>query len=123
MNIEEYNKQMKILSNFYFNKISKKFIEDAYDFLKDYKEKVFVKAIKNIVKKCKFVPTMSEIIEECDNVKNEYQRGLLLVMLDKGYFKSDEEYEKVKSWLENGVIPDWLRKDMNNLYKETLETI
>ena len=118
MNIEEYNKQMKILSNFYFNKISKKFIKDSYEFLKDYKPKVFVRAIKNIIKKCKFVPTMSEIIEECNSVKNDFKHELLVAMLDDGYFKSNEEYEKVKYWLETETIPDWLRRDMNTFYKE-----
>lgn len=29
-------------------------------------------------------------------------------MMENGYFKNDNEYEKAKTWLENGIVPNFL---------------
>lgn len=42
------------------------------------------------------------------------------VMLERGYFHTKEEYEKAKTWIIKGVIPEWFKKDMKE-YEESEE--
>ena len=42
-----------------------------YDFLKDYNYQIFIKAIKNRIKKSPFPPKINELIEECNLCKTE----------------------------------------------------
>ena len=85
-----------------------------YDFLKEYDDEVFTKAVKNIIKKSKFLPKINELIEECEIVKEEVKFNILEVMKNDGYFKNIKEYEKATNFLKSGIIPKWFANDMNN---------
>ena len=85
-----------------------------YDFLKEYDDEIFTKAVKNIIKKSKFLPKINELIEECEIVKEEVKFNILEVMKNDGYFKNIKEYEKATNFLKSGIIPKWFANDMNN---------
>lgn len=92
-----------------------------YDFLKEYDDEIFTKAVKNIIKKSKFLPKINELIEECEAVKKENKLNILETMKNDGYFKNEWEYEKVSKFLKSGIIPEWFNNDMNNYKKSQLE--
>lgn len=85
-----------------------------YDFLKEYDDEIFTKAVKNIIKKSKFLPKINELIEECEIVKEEVKFNILEIMKNDGYFKNIKEYEKATNFLKSGIIPKWFVNDMNN---------
>lgn len=85
-----------------------------YDFLKEYDDEVFTKAVKNIIRKSKFLPKINELIEECEIVKEEAKFNILEIMKNDGYFKDIKEYEKATNFLKSGIIPSWFINDMNN---------
>ena len=85
-----------------------------YDFLKEYDDEVFTKAVKNIIRKSKFLPKINELIEECEIVKEEAKFNILEIMKNDGYFKDIKEYEKATNFLKSGIIPAWFANDMNN---------
>lgn len=85
-----------------------------YDFLKEYDDEVFTKAVKNIIRKSKFLPKINELIEECEIVKEEVKFNILEIMKNDGYFKNIKEYEKATNFLKSGIIPKWFANDMNN---------
>ena len=85
-----------------------------YDFLKEYDDEVFTKAVKNIIRKSKFLPKINELIEECEIVKEEVKFNILEIMKNDGYFKNIREYEKATNFLKSGIIPEWFANDMNN---------
>ena len=85
-----------------------------YDFLKEYDDEVFTKAVKSIIRKSKFLPKINELIEECEIVKEEVKFNILEIMKNDGYFKNIKEYEKATNFLKSGIIPKWFANDMNN---------
>ena len=85
-----------------------------YDFLKEYDDEIFTKAVKNIIRKSKFLPKINELIEECEIVKEEVKFNILEIMKNDGYFKNIKEYEKATNFLKSGIIPKWFVNDMNN---------
>lgn len=85
-----------------------------YDFLKEYDDEVFTKAVKNIIRKSKFLPKINELIEECEIVKEEVKFNILEIMKNDGYFKNIKEYEKATNFMKSGIIPKWFANDMNN---------
>lgn len=85
-----------------------------YDFLKEYDDEIFTKAVKNIIRKSKFLPKINELIEECEIVKEEVKFNILEIMKNDGYFKNIKEYEKATNFLKSGIIPKWFANDMNN---------
>ena len=85
-----------------------------YDFLKEYDDEVFTKAVKTIIKKSKFLPKINELIEECEIVKEEIKFNILEIMKNDGYFKDIKEYEKATNFLKSGIIPEWFVNDMNH---------
>lgn len=100
-----------------------------YEFLQEYSYDTFRAAVKNIIRKSKFLPKITELLEECENCKEQTKFEVLEFMKVKGYFKESNysigEYEKAIRWLERGNIPDWFKKDLNKYYKmmkqETLD--
>lgn len=69
-------------------------------------------AINNLIKKSKFLPAISEIIEECEKLKGKHIFSIIGKMNNDGYFKSITEYEKAVKFLETGIIPSWFKEDM-----------
>lgn len=88
-----------------------------------YNELTLMDAIKSIIRKNKFMPTIKEIIDECENLKSYKKNIIIEKMRANGYFKrcvvgelDDDQafrnYEKALMWLEEGIIPTWLLEDM-----------
>lgn len=126
MTKEELTKGLTYLGMAYDKDYTSKECEMYYDFLKDFSYETFVKAIKNIIKKSKFIPKISELVEECENSKSTLTFDILNFMESQGYFKSAWEFEKASSFLERNIIPEWFKNDMKKYYammkQEKLET-
>ena len=88
-----------------------------YEFLQEYDYNTFRKAVKNIIKTSKFLPKITELIEECNKCKEQVKNDVVEFMKKQGYFKAIFEYEKATRWLETGIIPEWFKKDMQKYYK------
>lgn len=80
--------------------------------LSGYNELTISNATKSIIRKNKFMPTLKEIIDECENVRT-YKINIIIEKMKKaGYFKDPREIDKTYKFIEEGIIPDWLIKDM-----------
>lgn len=89
-----------------------------------YNEQTLALAVKTIIKRNKFMPSLSEIIEECENSKTHRGNMILDIMLKDGYFKKSVvelddvhahmNYEKALVWMDKGIIPEWLLEDMKS---------
>lgn len=121
MKQEELVKGLKVLGIAYSKDFSQEECETYYEFLQEYSYETFKKAIKNIIKTSKFLPKISELVEECENNKEKARFEILEYMNAMGYFKESgyavSEYEKAVMWLEKGIIPQWLKDDMTRYYK------
>ena len=114
MEKEQFVKCMTYLGIAYNKEYSKFEVEQHYEFLKEYSYEELKKAIKEIIKKSKFLPKINELIEECEVVKEEVKFNILEIMKNDGYFKNIKEYEKATNFLKSGIIPSWFINDMNN---------
>lgn len=88
-----------------------------------YNELTLVSAVKSIIRKKKFMPTLNELLEECEYSKTYRGNEILSRMKDDGYFNygavcelddthATRNYEKALMWVEKGIIPTWLLEDM-----------
>lgn len=84
-----------------------------YSFLKEFDYQVFVSAIKNRIKKSPYLPKINELIEECNLCKEEIKFKVIEFMNKQGYFKATVEYEKSIHFLKSGIVPSWLKKDID----------
>ena len=87
-----------------------------YDFLKEYTDETLTEAIKNIIKSSKFMPKISDLIDECERCKGNIKFEILETMKNHGYFKDVSEYEKAGLWISKNCIPDWFREEMKKYY-------
>lgn len=106
---------------YYFKDLSKEdslgFIQLYYSKLKKYDYQVVAKAIDGIITKSNYMPTLAEIIKECDKEYRNYNKLRIEEMYRQGYFKTDEEFGKAMLWLleEKPIIPNWLENDMKKI--------
>lgn len=88
-----------------------------------YTPEIVLKAIDEIIRTSKFMPSIAEILEKCDSQVKTYSYDILKIMLEDGYFKrgvygeldnihATRNYEKATMWLSKGIIPEWLLEDM-----------
>lgn len=77
---------------------------------------MFRNAIKNLIKKSKYLPKISEIIEACKSAEDGSKHEVLEYMNNKGYFKTALEYEKACRFVERNIIPDWFLEAMRKYY-------
>lgn len=128
MTKEEFKDSISYLGIAYNKEFTKKELQLYYDFLKDYNDETLVKAIKNIIKKSKFLPKINELIDECNNCKQNIKYEVVEFMLRSGYFKKGDyeeldfeqelrNYEKTKKFINENNVPLWLQKDINYYYK------
>lgn len=80
--------------------------------LNGYNELTISNATKSIIRKNKFMPTLKEIIDECENVRTYKINVIIEKMKKAGYFKDPREIDKTYKFIEEGIIPDWLIEDM-----------
>ena len=122
MNQIEFAKCMKKLSSFYFKDFSSDDLNDWYELFKNTKAKILEKAIIDIVKESKFMPNINILLDKCKNTTKSYYMAILDKMYKAGYFKEGiveldpqheiRNYEKSIKWIEEGVIPEFLKQDM-----------
>lgn len=113
----ELTKALTYLGTAYDKEYTKVEVEQYYDFFKDYSYDILIKAIKNTIKKSKFLPKISELIEECNKSKEQLKIEILKFMKEKGYFACENEYDKTILFIEKNIIPQWFKEDMLKYYQ------
>ena len=124
MEQSNFAKLMKVLQAaypYYFKDLSKEnslaFVQLYYSKLKKYDYQVAAKAIDNIITTNNYMPTLAEIIKECDKEYKIYNKKRIEQLYKQGYFKTDEEFGKAMMWLleDKPLIPNWLQEDMKKI--------
>lgn len=111
---------LKIAYPYYFKELkereedSRAFISLYSQKLKDYEYSIAAKAINVIITNNKFMPSLAEILDECNRQKRIYYKTVIDEMYKKKYFTTDQEYGKALTWLfeEKPIIPSWLQQDI-----------
>ena len=91
--------------------------------LGQYNEETLIEAIKEIIRNNDYMPTLKQIIDKCEANRISKRNDIIDKMYNDGYFKrgqfceldSEQEYRnyhKALKFVEEGIIPDWLLKDM-----------
>lgn len=117
MKQDELVKGLKVLGIAYGKEFSKDECATYYEFLQEYNYETFKKAVKTIIRKSKFMPKISDLIDECEEQKQQLRFDVIEYMRECGYFKDVKEYDKAVMWYSRGFIPSWLKDDMNKYYK------
>lgn len=91
--------------------------------LAEYNEPTIVNATKNIIRNSKFMPSLKEIIEACEEFKVRGTNEVIEKMISAGYFKSVNEIDKAYKFVEEDVIPKWLLVDMKKYGYEEPRTL
>lgn len=117
MTKEQFKDSMAYLGLAYDKKYTANELELHYDFLKEYSDETFMKAIKTIIRESRFLPKVNELVEMCDKYKERSRFEILDYMNERGYFKTPNELDKAIRFLETGVVPEWFKNDMNEYYK------
>ena len=109
-----YFKDMEKESTIMFNQL-------YYSKLKKYDYVVVSSAINKIIEKSEFMPTIAEILAECDKETRRLYKIKIDTLYETGYFKTDQEYGKSLQWLfeDKPIIPNWLLEEING-YEEKL---
>lgn len=130
MRKEEFIKGLKFLGLAYNKEFDEQQAMVWYDFFKETDYEDFRNAVKRIIPIKQFMPSIAELKEECEKVRNTKAFGILEVMKQDGYFKKgkfgelDEvqqfrNYEKANMWLRTEKMPAWFKEDMKK-YEEQL---
>lgn len=109
-----YFKDMEKESTIMFNQL-------YYSKLKKYDYVVVSSAINKIIEKSEFMPTIAEILTECDKDTRKLYKLKIDKMYANGFFKTDQEYGKALQWLfeDKPIVPNWLLEEING-YEEKL---
>lgn len=114
--ISEVILRLKLAYPNYFTKLSNEeliVLAQMYkDSLEQYNEMTLSIAIKNLIKNNKFMPTINEIITECEKNKSHNANIIIERMKADGYFKSPQEIDKAYKFIQENNIPTWLKEDM-----------
>ena len=108
--------RLKLAYPVYFNTLSNEELitltKMYQEELNGYNEKTLSIAVKNIIRKSKYMPSLSEIINECEANKSHNANMIIERMIQDGYFKSPREIDKAYKFIEENNIPSWLKEDM-----------
>lgn len=100
----------------YFNKLTNEeliLLTQMYiDELSNYNENTLLIAIKNVIRNNKYMPSLNDIISECEKNKTHNANTIIESMIKDGYFKNANEIDKVYKFIEENNIPGWLKEDM-----------
>ena len=131
MKLEELVKGLNFLGLAYGKEYNQLEAQQIYEFVKEYDYDTFIRATKQIIRTSKFIPKIADLIEACESQKDVRKIEVIDYMKDSGYFylsyrpdhKLDEahatrNYIKVRNFIERGIIPDWLREDINYYYQK-----
>lgn len=118
MDKKDFFQTMTILGLSYGKEFTTDELGVWYQFFKEKKIEVFKTSINTIIKQNKYMPSIAEINEKCNEIENQYKYVILERMKENGYFKSEREYTKAIHFLDEGVIPQWFKEDMNKFLNE-----
>lgn len=127
--ISNFIAKLKIAYPYYFDKLSNDefigLVRIYQEELEKYDGKVLEIAYKNIIRNSKFMPSLKEIIDECEysidlNAKSVNNK-IIEKMIEDGYFKNSNEIKKTYRFIKSGVIPNWLMEDMKKYKNKLLE--
>jgi len=91
------------------------------DMLGGYNEETLNQTAKTIIRTMKYMPSIKEILEVCEQAKVYKRNQIIETMIQDGYFKSPTEIDKVYMWIEEGIIPSWLKEDMKKYYNKGIK--
>lgn len=123
LNLSKIFKVFKLAYPYYFKDLkeedSKMFLQLYYSKLKEYRYEIVAKAVDNLITTHDFMPTLSEVIKECDKQSKIYYKNILNEMYKENLFTSDEEYGKAIMWLleDKPLIPGWLKTEIEIFIK------
>lgn len=123
MSKEEFAKAMLYLGTTYGKEISKGQMQIWYEHFMNIQYDGLIRAIKQLAVTNKFMPSVAELIEGCENSELSYRHEIVDKMYHEGYFhwcvtgKQDDmealsDYEKAKGMIIKRFLPDWFEKDM-----------
>lgn len=112
----ELVKGLKYLGIAYGKEFDQDECQVYFDNLSEYSYDDFRTAVKKIIKTSKFLPKISDLIEECENSRQQTKIAILDFMSEQGYFKNPVEYEKAHKWYLANNVPSWLQEDINKYY-------
>lgn len=131
MKIEELVKGLNFLGLAYGKEYNQMEAQQIYEFVKEYDYDTFIRATKEIIRTSKFLPRIADLIEVCESQKGIKKREVLEYMKKDGYFylsyrpehrldeaQATRNYMKAISFIERGIIPDWLKEDINYYYNK-----
>lgn len=114
MNINEFIKHMTFLSVSYNRNIDESTYRIWYESFKDIESSTLGKAIRTLVKNKKFIPSVAEVLEECEKVQANVGNEIIEKMIDDGFFKTAKEIEKAYTWVKRKNIPEWFLEEMKS---------
>ncbi len=108
--------RLKIAYPYYFKELTMEELAGLVSMYQEelsiYNEPTLMNAIKSIIRKNKFMPTLKEILDECELCKTSQKNIVIEKMIKAGYFKDSKEIDKTYKFMEEGIIPNWLLEDM-----------
>ncbi len=108
--------RLKIAYPYYFKELTMEELAGLVSMYQEelsiYNEPTLMNAIKSIIRKNKFMPTLKEILDECELCKTSQKNIVIERMIKAGYFKDPKEIDKTYKFMEEGIIPNWLLEDM-----------
>lgn len=110
---------LKLAYPHYFKTLSEEdsamFLKLYYTKLKKYRYEIVSKAIDKLITTKDFMPSLAEVLKECDKQSKYYYKEVLEQMYREKYFANDQEYGKAVMWLleDKPIIPEWLKKDID----------
>ena len=117
--------KLKLAYPRYFEKLEKEDFIGLSNMLEEmlerFNEATLNEVANKIIKTKKFMPTIAEILEICEDTKVYVQNVIVEEMIKDGYFKSPLEIDKIYMWMGEGIIPQWFRKDMMKYYNKMIE--
>lgn len=125
LNFSKIVNVLRIAYPYYFKDMEKEstimFNQLYYSKLKKYDYVVVSSAINKIIEKSEFMPTIAEILTECDKETRKLYKLKIDKMYANGFFKTDQEYGKALQWLfeDKPIVPNWLLEEING-YEEKL---
>lgn len=128
----EFLKSMKKLTSYFLKDMTEDQLTAWYEMFQDVSYVSLDKAIDNLVKTNKFFPTISEILENCEQQEESINYDILKLMKEDGYFKygvmgelpieqQSRNYDKALMWVGHKTIPEWLARDMESYRKTKLQ--
>ena len=124
----DFLSSMKKLSSFYLKEFTNEQLSLWYEMFEEIPADIFNQAVKEISKENKYMPNASELYDKCSSLNKNNLMNIVNYMYQDGYFHrgverlSDEQalrnLDKTVIWLEKGIIPSFLKEDMQDYMKK-----